>query len=69
MYGNKNKNLSGNELYNTNFLTLLEENMLCSNLHCQKGLDLIPFAYKIGQARAMSLYFGLGHPVGNSGAN
>jgi len=31
---------SGNEVHHTIFLILLVKNMLCSKLHCQKGLDL-----------------------------
>ena len=32
---------SGNEVYFTNSSILLVKNMLCSNLHCRKGFDLI----------------------------
>ena len=36
-------NLSGNEIYNMNYLILLVKNMLCSKRDCQKGLNLISF--------------------------
>jgi hypothetical protein len=39
--------LSGYQVYYTSSLVLLVENMLCSELHYQKGFDLIPFPYKI----------------------
>ena len=45
-----NQKLSGNEVYYTNSLILLVENVLCSKLHCQKGLNLILFSYKIHYA-------------------
>ena len=32
---------SGNEVYYTNALLCLRKVMLCSKLHCQKGVDLI----------------------------
>ena len=38
---------TGNEVYYTNYLTLLVQNMLCSKLHCQKGFDSIFFLYEI----------------------
>ena len=34
-----NPKLSGNEVYRTNALLLLIKIMLCSKLHCQKGLN------------------------------
>ena len=40
-----NSNLSGNELYYTNCSILLVKNMLCRELHCQKGFNLILFSY------------------------
>ena len=42
-----NENPSGNELYYTNYL--IAKNMLCSQLHCQKGFNLILFSYKLTQ--------------------
>jgi hypothetical protein len=32
------QNFSGNEVYNTNSSILFVKNMMCSKLHCQKGL-------------------------------
>ena len=42
-----NQNLSGDEVYYTNSLIWVVENMLCGKLHCQKGFDLILFSYNI----------------------
>ena len=47
MKNESNQNLSGNEVYHTNSLILLVQNMLCSKLHCQKGCNLIRFSYEI----------------------
>jgi hypothetical protein len=41
-----NENISGNEVYYTNALMFLVKNILCKNVHCQKGFNLIPFSYK-----------------------
>jgi hypothetical protein len=41
------ENLSGDEVYNTNSLTLLVKNVLWIKLYCQ-GLNLVIFSYKIG---------------------
>jgi len=44
LYEKRSKlNLSGNEVYYTDSLALLVKNMLCSELLCQKGFDLILF--------------------------
>ena len=40
-------NLFSNEVYNTNSPILLVQNMLCSELHCQKSLNLISFSYEV----------------------
>ena len=39
-------------IYCTNSLILLVKKMLCSELYCQKGFNLIPFSYKISTVRA-----------------
>jgi hypothetical protein len=39
--------LSCNEVHFTNSFILLVTNMLCSEFHCHKDLNLIPFSYKI----------------------
>ena len=40
-----NQNLSGNDVHYTNLIRLVK-NMLCSELHCQKGFDSTPFHTK-----------------------
>ena len=45
-----NQDLSGKEVCETNYPIFLVKNMLCSELHCQKGFKLIPFSYKIQAA-------------------
>ena len=42
-------NLSGNEVYYRNSLILPVKNMLCSELHRQKGFNLILFSYMSGR--------------------
>jgi hypothetical protein len=42
-----NQNLSGNEVHYTNSLISQVKNMLCSKLHCQKELDLVPCSYTV----------------------
>jgi hypothetical protein len=49
-----NQTLSGNEVCSTNSLILLVKNMLYSNLHCQKGFNLILFSYKIDQGKSVA---------------
>ena len=39
--------LSSDEVHFTSSSLLLVKNMLCSKIHCQKGLNLIIFSYKI----------------------
>ena len=47
-----NPKLSGNEVYYTNYSTLLVKNMLCSKLNCHKGFHFILISVKNG-ARAI----------------
>ena len=44
-----NQNLSGNEVYYTNSLISIVKNMLSNKLHRQKGSNVIPFSYQIGE--------------------
>jgi len=56
--------LFGNEVYYINSLTSLVKNMLCSKLHYQIFLNLIPVSHKTcprcmsGEAFAATLHFG-----------
>jgi len=67
MKGESNQNLSGNEIYYTNSLISLVKNLLCGQLHCQKGSHLIPLSCKIvyrnqegGGARNLLAYARIG---------
>ena len=42
-----NQNLAGNEAHYTSSMKCLVKNMLYSELHCQKGFDLVNFSYQV----------------------
>ena len=52
-------NISGNEVYYMHSSIFLVKNMMCSRLHCQKGLNVSLFSYKIfpSSPRCMPLLF------------
>ena len=44
-------NLSGNEVFYTNYFILLVKNTLCRKLQCQKGFNSILISYEIKDLR------------------
>ena len=47
-----NSNLCGNEIYYTNYLIPLVKNILCGELHCQKGFNSILLRNREARGRA-----------------